>query len=202
MGCEEGGGGDGGGHVVDGAKGDGVECAITGHRFDAMGPDLGGEMEGADGFVEEGGLLGAGLGQGDVDFGAEELDGESGEAGAGTVVEEGAAGAEVSGGEEALAEVAADDVLGGADGGEVEAGVPLENEVEIGEELGGERGGDGGVGGEEGGKGFGGHEQGARRQVQGTRKGAGRLGLMIAEMRFEVRGSRFEVRGSRFEVRG
>ena len=153
-----------------------------------MGPDLGGEMEGADGFVEEGGLFGAGLGQGDLDFGAEELDGKAGEAGAGTVVEEGGAGAEVGGGEEALAEVAADDVLGGADGGEVEAGVPLENEVEIGEELGGERGGDGGVGGEEGGKGFGGHEQGARRQVQGTRKGAGRLGLMIAEMRFEVRG--------------
>jgi hypothetical protein len=38
--------------------------------------------------------------------------------------------------EEAFAEVAADDVFGVADGGEVGAGVPLEEEVEIGGEPG------------------------------------------------------------------
>ena len=31
MGGSEGGGGDGGGHVVDGAEGYGVKCAIIGH---------------------------------------------------------------------------------------------------------------------------------------------------------------------------
>ena len=42
----------------------------------------------------------------------------------------------MAGGEEALAEVAADDVFGVADGGEVGAGVPLEEQVEVGGELG------------------------------------------------------------------
>ncbi len=51
-----------------------------------------------------------------------------------------ASGAEMPGGEEALAEVAADDLFGVADGGQVGAGVPLEQEIEIKGELGAERG--------------------------------------------------------------
>jgi len=94
----------------------------------------------------------------------------------------------MAGGEEALAEVAADDVLGGADGGEVDAVVPFKDEVEIQEELGGERGGDDGVGGEEGGEGGGGHGAVVSSQFSVVSKGAGWFGMMIAEMGFEVRG--------------
>jgi hypothetical protein len=38
-------------------------------------------------------------------------------------------------GEEAFAEVAADDLFGIADGGEIGAGVPLEEEMEVSREL-------------------------------------------------------------------
>ena len=68
------------------------------------------------------------------------MDGEAGKAGSGAEIEEGGvggqAGDEVEAGEETLAEVAADDFLGFADGGEVGAGVPLEEQVEVGGELG------------------------------------------------------------------
>ena len=59
---------------------------------------------------------------------------------------------ELEAGEEAFAEVALDDGLGVADGGEVGAGIPLEQEVQVGGELGVEARGDGSgveVGGEE-----------------------------------------------------
>lgn len=157
MGAAESGRGNRGGHVFDGAEGYRLKFTINRHRLDAVGPDLGWEIEGADGFAEEGGFAGARLGKGDLDAGAGELDGEAGEAGAGAEVEQGSAGAEVGRCEEALAEVAADDLLGGADSREVDSGVPFEDEVEVEEELGGKLGGDGGVGGEERGEGFGGH---------------------------------------------
>ena len=54
-------------------------------------------------------------------------------------VEQGSGGAEIRRGEEAFAEVAADDLFRIANGGEVGAGVPLEQKVEIGGELGGAR---------------------------------------------------------------
>ncbi len=131
------GGGESGFHVVDGAEGDGVELAAGGHGFDAAGPDFGLEGEGADGFAEEGGFFVLGFGEGDVDVGAEEGDGEAGKACSGAEVEEGlGVGGEMVGGEEAFAEVAADDLFGVADGGEVGAGVPFEEEVEVGGELG------------------------------------------------------------------
>ena len=161
AGGAEGGGSDGGGHRVDGAEGDGVEGAAGGEGFDAVGPDFGGKAEGADGFLEEGGFFALRLGQGDGEGGVGELDGQAGEAGAGTEVEEGGAGAEAGGGEEALAEVAADDVVGGADGGEVDALVPFKDEVEVEEELRGEGGRDVGVGGEEGEEFGGGHGRGS-----------------------------------------
>ena len=51
-------GDEGGGHVVYGAEGYGVELAVGGERFGAGGPDFYvGEVEGADHFSEEGGFL-------------------------------------------------------------------------------------------------------------------------------------------------
>ena len=92
-----------------------------------------------------------------------ELDGEAGEAGTGTQIKEGLGGRKMTGGEEGLAEVAADDLFRTADGGEVGAGVPFQEEVEIEGELvqeerswvgivRGQEGGDGGLG--EGGHSF------------------------------------------------
>ncbi len=117
-------------HVVDGTEGDGVEEAGGRHGVDAGGPDFGGESECSNGFAKEGGLFALGLGESDEEIGVEELDGETGKAGSGAKVEKGGAGGqawdEVEAGEEAFAEVAADDVLGIADGRDVGAGVPLE----------------------------------------------------------------------------
>jgi hypothetical protein len=130
------GGGEGGFHLVDGAEGDGVKLAAGGHGFDAAGPDFGLEGEGADGFAEEGGFLVLGFGEGDVDVGAEKGDGEAGKTCSGAEVEEGLrAGGEMAGGEETLTEVAANDLFGVADGGEIGAGVPLEEEIEVDGEL-------------------------------------------------------------------
>jgi len=127
------GGGEGSGHVVDGAEGDGVELTGGGHGFYAVEPDFGWEVEGADCFAEEGGLFVLGFGQSDLNVRAEESDGKAGKAGPGAEVEEGGGvGVEMGGGEEALAEVAADDLLGIADGGEIGASVPLEEQIEIG----------------------------------------------------------------------
>jgi hypothetical protein len=153
-------GGYGGGHVVYGAEGDGVELAGFGHGFGSGGPDFYWKAQGADCLAEKGGLFVLGFGQGDCDFGAQEGDGETGEAGSAAEVEEGGGcRVEVAGGEEALAEVAADDLFGVADGGEVGAGVPLEEEIEVERELTIERGRRGvkKIGGEESGDLVGGH---------------------------------------------
>jgi hypothetical protein len=156
-------------HVVDGAEDDDVELAAERHGFYAGGPDFGLQAEGTDDFAEEGGLFVLGFGEGDGELGVEELDGESGESGTGAEVEEGRGGSDVLGSEEAFAEVAADDLFGVADGGEVGAGVPLEEEVEISGELGEEGFGQTwGVGGEEGsdfGFGEGGHGCGVQTAV-------------------------------------
>ena len=111
-----------------------------GHGFDASGPDLDvREVEGANGLAKEGGLFVLGFGEGDLDLGAEKGDGKAGKAGSGAEIEEGVRGRPMCcGSEEALAEVAADDLLGVADGGEVGTGVPLEQKVEVGGELGAE----------------------------------------------------------------
>jgi len=82
----------------------------------------------------------------------EKGDGKAGEASSGSKIEEGAGvWVEVTGGEEAFSEVATDDFLGIADGGEVGAGVPLEEEIEVSGELRKEIGGNfGQIGSEEG----------------------------------------------------
>jgi len=137
-----------------------MELAGFGHGFGSGGPDFYWKAKRADCFAEEGGLFVLGFGQGDGDLGAQEGYGESGEASSAAEVEEGGGcWVKVAGGEEALAEVAADYLFGVADGGEVGAGVPLEEEVEVEGELGEERGRRGvkEVGGEESGDLVGGH---------------------------------------------
>src|ERR1700722_2032214 len=95
--------GNGRGHVVNGAEGDGVEPAAGGHGFDAVGPDFRGKVEAAGGFAEEGSFFVLGFGEGDLNVGAKEGDGQAGEAGSRAEVEEcGRAGVEVLGGEEAF----------------------------------------------------------------------------------------------------
>ncbi len=144
MGGSGDGSGYGGGHVVYGSHSYGVELADWRHGFYAGGPDfyvLKGE--GADGFAEEGGFLVLGFSKGHADFRMEQGYGEAGEACSGTQVEEGVAWAYVLGGEEAFAEVAADDLFGVANGGEVGAGVPFEEEIEVEGELGEDFGRDG-----------------------------------------------------------
>ena len=75
-------------HVIDGAKGDGVEAAGGRHGFDAGGPDFSRQVESADDFAEEGGFLALRFGEGHRQVGAEELDGDSRKAGAGAEVEQ------------------------------------------------------------------------------------------------------------------
>ena len=128
---------EGGLHIVHRTQGNYVEAPVCGHGFDSIGPDLGGEAEGSDDFAEKGGLFVLGFGEGDLNFRVEERNGQAGEASSGAEVEESAGvWVEVLGGEEAFAEVAADDLFRVADGGEVGAGVPLEEEIEIDGELG------------------------------------------------------------------
>ena len=127
--------------VVYCTHGDGVELAVCGHGFNAVGPDFGAEVEGADDFAEKGGFFVLGLGEGHLNVWAKQGYRETWKAGSGAEVEEGrGVEVEVTAGEEALSEVAADDLFGAADGGEVGAGVPFEEEVEVDGELGGEEG--------------------------------------------------------------
>ena len=65
-------------HVVDGAEGDDVEAATGRQRVDPCCPDFGGQVEGADGFAEERGLLALRFGEGYAKFGVQELDGKAG----------------------------------------------------------------------------------------------------------------------------
>jgi hypothetical protein len=141
VGGSGGGGGYSGGHVVYGSHGYGVELTGRRHGFDASGPDFYVlKLEGADGFAEEGGFLVLGFGQGYTDFGVEEGYGKAGEACSRAQIEEGVweslGRAYALAGEEAFAEVAADYLLGVADGGEVGAGVPLEEEIQVSGEPG------------------------------------------------------------------
>src|ERR1700733_7352225 len=120
-------GGDGGGHVINRSKGYDVELAVEWHGFDPVRPDFNvGQGEGAHDLAEEGGFFVLGFGEGDLDLGVQERDGQAGESGSGAEVEEGFGfGGDVAGGEEAFAEMAADDLFGIADSGEVGAGVPF-----------------------------------------------------------------------------
>lgn len=140
----------GGVHIVDGAEDHDIEAAVRRHLFDTFGPNFGFEAERSDGFAEEGSLFTLRLGQGHLKLGEEQLDGQAGETGAGAEVQKSGRRRqqrrEVDTGEEAFAEVAADDLFGVADGREIGAGVPAEKEVKVSAELGVEVGRDGRAG--------------------------------------------------------
>jgi hypothetical protein len=138
-----------GGKVFDGAEGDYVEGARDGFGAGVLYIDVR-QCKGAGHLAEEGGFFVAGLDQGEGEVRGPEFNGEAGETGAGAYVGEGTGefkifnhpscvragsghgghrgrhGEQVAGGEEALTEVAGDDVFGVADGGEVDAGVPAD----------------------------------------------------------------------------
>lgn len=82
-------GGQGGGHVIHGAEGYGVEGAGFGHGFYASGPDFDGKAEGADDFAEEGGLFVLGFCESDLNFRVKEGDGEAGKASSAAEVQKG-----------------------------------------------------------------------------------------------------------------
>ena len=114
-----------------------MESAIGGHGFDTTGPDLGGEIEGANNFAQKRCLFVLGFGQGDLDLRAQKRDGNSREAGPGSEVEKsGGIGIDMARGKDALAEVPADDLFGVTDRSQVRSGVPFEKEIEIERELG------------------------------------------------------------------
>jgi hypothetical protein len=108
-----------------------------------MRPNLDRKGEGPDDLAEECSLFVLGFGEGNSDLRAKKGYGEAGEAGPGAKVKKGSgAGINLAGGKEALAKVAADDLLRVADGGEIGAGVPFEEKVEVKGELGEEAGWD------------------------------------------------------------
>jgi hypothetical protein len=126
------GGGQGGGHIIYGSKGDGVKAAGFGHGFDPGSPDFGGKAESADYFSEECGFFVLGFGKGDLNLRVKQGDRQPWEACSLTEVEEGSSRwVEMLGCEEAFTEVATDDLFRLADGGEVGAGVPLEEKIKV-----------------------------------------------------------------------
>ena len=101
------------------------------------------QCKGANDFPKEGGFLLVGFDEGEVDERGPDLDGQSGESGAGTEISYTAwrrgcgriwtdrVGEKVAGGEQGFSEVAGDDFLRPADGGEVDAGVPAEQYIDV-----------------------------------------------------------------------
>ena len=128
------GGGDGGGHVVDGSEGDAVELLLE--LFGAGGVDLGFEIHRSDGFAEEGGFLVLGFSECYVDLGADEGDGDAGKAGAGAEIEQGVdVGGEGCGAEDGFEKVTAKNAFFIADGGEVGFGIPFQEEGQVSGEF-------------------------------------------------------------------
>ncbi len=128
--------------------GGGGECLVElldrahGDQAGALGDGLGagvedgkaGEMEGPADLAEEGRFLAVAFDEGELQLRGPILDGQAGKAGAAAEVEDvllGVAGEERAGGEERLAEMADDHLLGGAQGGEVHALVPAGEQVEV-----------------------------------------------------------------------
>ncbi len=120
----------GGLHLVDSAESDAIKWA--GQSFSAAGINFGIDAGNADGFLEKGGFFALGFGKGDGDLGAAYRDGNTGEAGSGAVVEEGAdARWEGMGAGNGFDKMAGEDGAGVADGGQVDAGIPANNKRKI-----------------------------------------------------------------------
>ena len=132
--------------TFDGAQGNEIVNAGDGFSTVDLYIDIS-QCKRTDNFTEEGGFLMVRFNQGHVNRGRPKFDGDAGKSGTGAQV--GGAGLcrrikdkifqhrghrvnrvhpgeEVTGGEEGFAEVAGDDFFFGADGGEVDAGVPAE----------------------------------------------------------------------------
>jgi hypothetical protein len=145
-GDQGGGAGEDGFEAFDGAEGDYVEGGAEGFGACALYIDVR-QCKSAGDFAQEGGLLVIGLDQSEGDVGSPEFEREAGESGAGAHIGytgrvhsfhhrghsggRGRAGKQVAGGEQALAEVAGDDVFGVADGGQIDAGVPPDEDIDI-----------------------------------------------------------------------
>jgi len=126
------GGGKDVGEALDGAQGDDVGEAgaeilgAAGEYIDV------GQCKGADDFAEKRGFLVAGFDQRKMNGWSPEFNGQAGKAGAGAHVYDarwaGSRGSreEMAGGEQGLTEVAGDDLLGLAHGGEIDARIPAE----------------------------------------------------------------------------
>ena len=132
-----GGGGEGGLEAFDGTQGHhlgcgGEVCGTAGEYIDIC------QCKAADHLPQKSRLLVVRLDQGEVDGGRPEFEGQAGKAGPGadvnTVVGRRSSvvsGEQVAGGKQRLSEVAGDDLLGIADGGEVDAGVPAEKYIDV-----------------------------------------------------------------------
>jgi len=138
-----GGGGEDGFETFDGAEGDYVVASGEGFGAGILYIDVR-QCKSAGDFFQERGFLVIGFDQGEGDVRSPEFDGEAGEAGAAADVgnfqsfhrrgcggRRGDQGKQMPACEEALAEVASDDVFGVADGGEVDAGVPAEEYIDV-----------------------------------------------------------------------
>ncbi len=84
-----------------------------------------------DSFAEKGGLLILGLSQCYLQIRKQKLDGQAREASAAPEVQKCLSRRELSGSEQALAEMTTDDLFRVTDGGEIGMGVPLEEEIEV-----------------------------------------------------------------------
>ena len=122
-------------HIVYGPQRYSMELPHRRQGLNPVRPDVCFHLESSDGFPEEAHFLILGFSKGYMDLGTKKSDRKTGKTGTGTEIEERVTSAEVPGGKEALAEVAADDLSGIADRREVGSSIPLEQKIQIKREL-------------------------------------------------------------------
>jgi len=129
----------GGLHLVDCAESDDVVALICRHGFDTLGPDFCVEAKGAYGFAEKSGLASLRFGESDVDLRKGKSDRNAGKAATGAKIEERLGRRrDIPGAKETVREVAKNNLLWGADRGEIDTGIPLEQHLKVGGKLIGE----------------------------------------------------------------
>ena len=105
------------------------------HRFHPPGPDLRGEFRLRTTSCRNAAFLLRDSATVTADVRSQQLDRQPGKARARTEVQQGLAGAELRAGEQALAEVPADDLLRRANRGEVDPRIPLDDKFKINNKL-------------------------------------------------------------------